>query len=100
MTVKMNCKSQHIVDRLNTLERNADKTKYISSVIEGCGKKAPKVSRVPKEKKKRGMSGYNCLIKECAKKKPFKDCLQEKGWSKLNQEAKDNWNYQAKEGCF
>lgn len=50
--------------------------------------------------KKRCPSGYNRYIQKCAKKTgDFKGCLMEKGWSKLSDNEKGNWNDIAKEQC-
>jgi len=59
------------------------------------------VETVKKPKKKRAMSGYNCYTKIQTKKhgKSFQEVLQEKGWSKLSDKEKEEYNKMAKEGC-
>ncbi|KKN34020.1 hypothetical protein LCGC14_0797810 [marine sediment metagenome] len=66
-----------------------------------CAKsKVGKVKKSGGVKQKRAMSGYNCYMKECAKKSgSFQSCLTQKGWAKLSENEKQNYNNMATEGC-
>jgi len=60
---------------------------------------AQQQAKAAQPRKKKAMSGYNCYMKACATKKPFKQCLSEKGWKPLSDVDKGRWNDLAKDGC-
>lgn len=57
------------------------------------------------KKKKRCATGYNLFIKDCYQKggvkgkESFSKCLTDKGWGKLSDKEKNEWNTEAKELC-
>ena len=85
----------------NVRSHNA-KIELLEQIMDECAnsklKKARKDGKAPKTK--RGMSGYNCYLKQCANKTgDFKTCLTNKGWSNLSEAEKAEYNKKAIEGC-
>jgi len=84
------------------------KIRVLEELMQGCAKskikEAKKEGSITKKEKlpkeKRAMTGYNCYMKICAKNSGnFGKCLTDKGWGKLTDNEKENYNKMAVDGC-
>lgn len=106
------CSGGGVLFELKNIHSHNEKIAFLEEAMNGCAsykiKKAKEAGEIPKkgnkkskgEKIKKRMSGYNCFMKECAKKTgDFQNCLSDKGWAKLNDSEKEKYNKMASDGC-
>lgn len=95
------CKGGVALFLLKNEHSHTAKIELIEDLINQCAaKKSKGEGKVSKKSGKKRMSGYNCYMKECAKKTGnFSQCLTDKGWAGLPDNKKKDYNKMALEGC-
>ena len=95
------CKGGVALFHLNNAKKRSEKIEVLEELMKQCAKsKSKAIKKSGGVKAKRQMSGYNCYMKDCAKKSGnFQSCLTQKGWAKLSESDKQRFNKMATEGC-
>lgn len=94
------CKGGVALFHLKNAKKRAEKIEVLETLMKQCANSKKGAKRSGGVKQKRAMSGYNCYMKDCAKKSgSFQTCLTQKGWAKLSDSDKQKFNHMATEGC-